>query len=107
MDEDEIKSVLRDEVLAFVARLSRSLRLRAPNASAGKRGVTIRAFDPTRPFVPRQEGGKRSAPFRPNNLAETRPKVLDVEDLAKKEYGLTAVCGKILKQLQSVLSVSL
>ncbi|GJC82964.1 non-structural maintenance of chromosome element 4 [Colletotrichum liriopes] len=45
---------------------------------------------------------KRSAPFRPNNLAETRPEVLNVEDLAKKENDLTAICGKILKQLQSV-----
>ncbi|WQF83283.1 Putative nse4/EID Nse3/MAGE-binding protein [Colletotrichum destructivum] len=45
---------------------------------------------------------KRSAPFRPNNLEETRPEVLNVEDLAKKENDLTAICGKILKQLQSV-----
>ncbi|KAI8267312.1 Non-structural maintenance of chromosome element 4 [Colletotrichum sp. SAR11_239] len=43
---------------------------------------------------------KRTAPFRPNNLAETRPEVLDVQDLAKKENDLTAICGKILKQLQ-------
>ncbi|KDN72387.1 hypothetical protein CSUB01_00070 [Colletotrichum sublineola] len=45
---------------------------------------------------------KRTAPFRPNNLAETRPEVLNVEDLAKKENDLTAICGKILKQLQSI-----
>ncbi|KAF4343880.1 non-structural maintenance of chromosome element 4 [Fusarium beomiforme] len=43
---------------------------------------------------------KRSAPFRPNNLTETRPEVLNVEDLAKKENDLTAICGKILHQLQ-------
>ncbi|KAK1992617.1 Nse4-domain-containing protein [Colletotrichum falcatum] len=45
---------------------------------------------------------KRSAPFRPNNLAETRPEVLNVDDLAKKENDLTAICGKILKQLHRV-----
>ncbi|KJZ75949.1 hypothetical protein HIM_04773 [Hirsutella minnesotensis 3608] len=42
---------------------------------------------------------KRSAPFRPNNLTETRPEVLNVEDLAKKENDLTAICGSILGQL--------
>ncbi|TDZ15430.1 Non-structural maintenance of chromosome element 4 [Colletotrichum orbiculare MAFF 240422] len=47
---------------------------------------------------------KRSAPFRPNNLAETRPEVLDVEDLAKKENDLTAICSKIFKQLQDIQS---
>ncbi|KAF4966476.1 hypothetical protein FZEAL_10651 [Fusarium zealandicum] len=45
---------------------------------------------------------KRSAPFRPNNLTETRPEVLNVEDLAKRENDLTAICGKILQQLQSI-----
>ncbi|WYZ39107.1 hypothetical protein EsH8_III_001021 [Colletotrichum jinshuiense] len=45
---------------------------------------------------------KRTAPFRPNNLAETRPEVLNVEDLAKKENDLTAICGKILKQLHNI-----
>ncbi|KAF4442420.1 ferric reductase [Fusarium acutatum] len=45
---------------------------------------------------------KRSAPFRPNNLTETRPEVLNVEDLAKKENDLTAICGKILHQLQTL-----
>ncbi|KAF5710664.1 ferric reductase [Fusarium mundagurra] len=45
---------------------------------------------------------KRSAPFRPNNLTETRPEVLNVEDLAKKENDLTAICGKILHQLQAL-----
>ncbi|KAK0382398.1 hypothetical protein CLIM01_00211 [Colletotrichum limetticola] len=47
---------------------------------------------------------KRTAPFRPNNLEETRPEVLNVEDLAKKENDLTAICGKILKQLDKVQS---
>ncbi|KAH8171750.1 binding domain of nse4/EID3 to nse3-MAGE domain-containing protein [Sarocladium implicatum] len=42
---------------------------------------------------------KRSAPFRPNSLTETRPEVLNVEDLAKKENDLTVICGKILEQL--------
>lgn len=45
---------------------------------------------------------KRSAPFRPNNLTETRPEVLNVEDLAKRENDLTAICGKILQQLQKI-----
>lgn len=45
---------------------------------------------------------KRSAPFRPNSLTETRPEVLNVEDLAQKENDLTAICGKILHQLQNI-----
>ena len=45
---------------------------------------------------------KRIAPFRPNALTETRPEVLNVEDLAKKENDLTAICGKILQQLQNI-----
>ncbi|CAH0039208.1 unnamed protein product [Clonostachys solani] len=42
---------------------------------------------------------KRSAPLRPNDLRETRPEVLDVASLAKKENDLTAICGQILQQL--------
>ncbi|RDA94773.1 hypothetical protein CP533_6748 [Ophiocordyceps camponoti-saundersi (nom. inval.)] len=45
---------------------------------------------------------KRSAPFRPNNLTETRPEVLSVEDLAQKENDLTAICSKILQQLLTI-----
>ena len=45
---------------------------------------------------------KRSAPFRPNTLTETRPEVLNVEDLAKKENDLTAICGKILQRLHHI-----
>lgn len=45
---------------------------------------------------------KRSAPFRPNNLTETRPELLNIDDLAKKEDDLTAVCGKILQQLHKI-----
>ncbi|OAR02807.1 hypothetical protein LLEC1_00213 [Akanthomyces lecanii] len=45
---------------------------------------------------------KRSAPFRPNNLAETRPEILSIDDLAKKENDLTAICGKIFQQLQNI-----
>ncbi|KAJ3498875.1 hypothetical protein NLG97_g777 [Lecanicillium saksenae] len=44
---------------------------------------------------------KRSAPFRPNNLAETRPEILEIDSLAKKENDLTAICGKIFQQLQN------
>lgn len=42
---------------------------------------------------------KRTAPFRPNNLVETRPEVLNIDDLAKRENDLTAICRKILEQL--------
>ncbi|KAK5990989.1 Non-structural maintenance of chromosome element 4-like protein [Cladobotryum mycophilum] len=42
---------------------------------------------------------KRSAPFRPNNLTETRPEVLNIDDLARKENDLTAICRQILQQL--------
>ncbi|KHN98875.1 Nse4 [Metarhizium album ARSEF 1941] len=45
---------------------------------------------------------KRTAPFRPNNLTETRPEVLNVDELARKENDLTAICGKILHQLHKV-----
>lgn len=46
---------------------------------------------------------KRSAPFRPDSLTETRPEVLRVEDLVnKKENDLTSICGKILQQLKRV-----
>lgn len=45
---------------------------------------------------------KRTAPFRPNNLTETRPEVLNVDELAKRENDLTAICGKILQQLQKL-----
>lgn len=45
---------------------------------------------------------KRAAPFRPNDLTETRPEVLNVDELAKRENDLTAICGKILQQLQKV-----
>ncbi|PNY26523.1 Non-structural maintenance of chromosome element 4 [Tolypocladium capitatum] len=45
---------------------------------------------------------KRSAPFRPDNLTETRPEVLNVEDLAKRDNDLTAICGKILQQLRKI-----
>ncbi|KAF4124700.1 Pfam:Nse4 [Geosmithia morbida] len=45
---------------------------------------------------------KRSAPFRPDNLAETKPEVLNVADFAKKENDLTAICVQILQQLRSV-----
>lgn len=44
---------------------------------------------------------KRVAPLRPNSLTETRPEVLSVDDLAKRENDLTAICGKILQQLQT------
>lgn len=47
---------------------------------------------------------KRSAPFRPQNLTETRPEVLNVEDMAQRENDLTATCTKILGLLRSIQS---
>ncbi|KAL7923370.1 Nse4 C-terminal domain-containing protein [Trichoderma austrokoningii] len=49
-----------------------------------------------------RKAAKRSAPFRPNSLTETRPEVLNVDDLAKKESDLTVICGKILQQLYKI-----
>ncbi|KAL7898359.1 Nse4 C-terminal domain-containing protein [Trichoderma sp. SZMC 28014] len=49
-----------------------------------------------------RKAAKRSAPFRPNSLTETRPEILNVDDLAKKENDLTVICGKILQQLQNI-----
>lgn len=45
---------------------------------------------------------KRSAPFRPNNLTETRPEVLNAESIQKNENDLATVCGKILQRLREV-----
>ncbi|KAG6005454.1 hypothetical protein E4U21_007923 [Claviceps maximensis] len=45
---------------------------------------------------------KRSAPFRPENLRETRPEVLNVDDMARVENDLTAICTNILKHLHSI-----
>ncbi|KAI1379025.1 hypothetical protein F4677DRAFT_410343 [Hypoxylon crocopeplum] len=46
---------------------------------------------------------KRSAPFRPNNLQETRPEVLDAEAVQRSEKNdLTAICSKILQRLKQV-----
>ncbi|KAI1080235.1 hypothetical protein F5B20DRAFT_570606 [Whalleya microplaca] len=46
---------------------------------------------------------KRSAPFRPGNLQETRPQVLNAEDVQRAEKNdLTAICSKILQRLSQV-----
>ncbi|KAI0385186.1 hypothetical protein F5Y04DRAFT_247101, partial [Hypomontagnella monticulosa] len=46
---------------------------------------------------------KRSAPFRPNNLQETRPEVLDAEAVQRSEKNdLTTICSKILQRLKQV-----
>lgn len=46
---------------------------------------------------------KRSAPFRPGNLRETRPEVLNAEDVQRSEKNdLTAICSKILQRLEKV-----
>ncbi|OTB01809.1 hypothetical protein M426DRAFT_63337 [Hypoxylon sp. CI-4A] len=48
---------------------------------------------------------KRSAPFRHNNLPETRPEVLDPEAVQRNEKNdLTAICSKILQRLKQVQS---
>ncbi|KAI0130201.1 Nse4 C-terminal-domain-containing protein [Xylariales sp. AK1849] len=45
---------------------------------------------------------KRSAPFRPNNLKEVRPEVLEVKDIQKNEENdLGAICTKILDRLEA------
>ncbi|RYP41401.1 hypothetical protein DL767_001039 [Monosporascus sp. MG133] len=44
---------------------------------------------------------KRSAPFRPGNLTETRPQILNAEDVQRSENNdLTAICSKILQRLE-------
>lgn len=46
---------------------------------------------------------KRSAPFRPNSLRETRPEVLDGSAIQRKEENdLTVICTKIRHRLESV-----
>ncbi|KAI1141126.1 hypothetical protein F5Y05DRAFT_376456 [Hypoxylon sp. FL0543] len=46
---------------------------------------------------------KRSAPFRPDNLRETRPEVLDAEAVQRTEKNdLTTICSKILQRLIQV-----
>ncbi|KAM0280640.1 hypothetical protein ACHAQH_003947 [Verticillium albo-atrum] len=45
---------------------------------------------------------KRTARFHREDLAETRPEVLDVDELSKTENDLTSICAKILKQLRDV-----
>jgi len=44
---------------------------------------------------------KRSAPFKASNLRETRPEVLNIEDVQRSEKNdLTAICSKILQRLR-------
>ncbi|KAL1890902.1 hypothetical protein Cpir12675_005209 [Ceratocystis pirilliformis] len=43
--------------------------------------------------------GKRSAPLRIDALHETRPEVLNTEDLAKVDNDLTVICARILNVL--------
>ena len=46
---------------------------------------------------------KRSAPFRPQNLQETRPEVLNIADIEKNENNdLAGICAKILQRLKDV-----
>lgn len=46
---------------------------------------------------------KRSAPFRPDNLQETRPEILDAEAVQRTENNdLTAICAKIFSRLKQV-----
>ncbi|KAI1212764.1 uncharacterized protein F4807DRAFT_414362 [Annulohypoxylon truncatum] len=53
--------------------------------------------------VKRRKITKRSAPFRPNNLQETRPEVLDAEAVQRTEKNdLTTICSKILHRLKQV-----
>jgi non-structural maintenance of chromosomes element 4 len=46
---------------------------------------------------------KRSAPFRPSALKETRPEVLDASAIQRKEDNdLTVICNKIRQRIQAV-----
>jgi hypothetical protein len=46
---------------------------------------------------------KRSAPFRPGNLQEARPEVLEAKDIQKNEDNdLASICTKILRRLVEV-----
>ncbi|KAI1812176.1 hypothetical protein GGS20DRAFT_43458 [Poronia punctata] len=46
---------------------------------------------------------KRSAPFRADELRETRPEVLNAADVERSEKNdLTAICAKILRRLQEI-----
>jgi translation initiation factor 1 (eIF-1/SUI1) len=45
---------------------------------------------------------QRMARFRKEDLAEVRPEVLDVDELAKKENDVAAICSKILKRLVTI-----
>ena len=45
---------------------------------------------------------KRSAPFRINQLAETRPEVINAEELTKQDNDLAVICGKVLQRLQRI-----
>lgn len=47
---------------------------------------------------------KRSAPFRMNQLTETRPEVINAEDLTKHDNDLAVICGKVLQQLTQLQS---
>lgn len=45
----------------------------------------------------------RAAPLRINNLVETRPQVLNADDIARSEKGdLTLICKKILRRLEEI-----
>ncbi|KAI1851161.1 hypothetical protein JX265_013279 [Neoarthrinium moseri] len=46
---------------------------------------------------------KRSAPFRPNSLRETRPEVLEAKDIQRNEDNdLAAICSKTYRRLEEV-----
>ncbi|KAH6697456.1 Nse4 C-terminal-domain-containing protein [Plectosphaerella plurivora] len=45
---------------------------------------------------------QRMARFRKEDLEEVRPEVLDVDELAKKENDVAAICSKILKHLDTI-----
>ncbi|CAI4211014.1 unnamed protein product [Parascedosporium putredinis] len=45
---------------------------------------------------------KRNAPFRINQLAETRPEVINAEELTKQDNDLAVICGRVLQRLQRV-----
>jgi len=44
----------------------------------------------------------RKAAFRPNNLKETRPEVIQADDITTSEAGLTTLCAQIAERLKKV-----
>ncbi|KAN0089476.1 Nse4 domain containing protein [Hyaloscypha variabilis] len=49
----------------------------------------------------------RKAAFRPNNLRETRPEVIQADDITTSEAGLTTLCAQIADRLDKVRNAAM